>query len=309
MSGRISTGNFFGRAAGLFLGAQLCLAAAAAPVVKIAIVGSSTAAGAGATDYAHAWAGLFTAYLAVQNPGDTAPNFSAWGYTTYHCLPTGSVNPPNRPPVDPARNITAALAAHPDAVIINLPSNDVVGGFTEAETETNLLTIVAACQASNVPVWVGSAQPRDLGTAAQIKLIHEKNWILAQWPAQSLDFWTTLANADGSLNTNYDSGDGTHLNNAGHQVLYSRVLASGLYGFVATPAAKVIAIPPGFLVAQPAAGAVVLRFNTLAGTNYVVETSLDLAHWQVATNALGDGTPAAVFLPATNSCGFFRLRW
>jgi hypothetical protein len=217
-------------------------------------------------------------------------------------LPTGYTNGINngvtRPAVDPAHNITAALATHPDAVIINLPSNDATSGFSEAETETNFLILVAACQASNVPVWIGSTQPRNLGTTGQNVLINEKNWILSAWPKQSLDFWTTIANPNGSLNAAYDSGDGVHLNNAGHQILYNRVVASRLYELIG--ASRTLNVQPVFY-------AVNVGFNTVTGINYVVEWSTDLVGWQTLTNTIGTGTLVSQNVPATNTSAYFRL--
>jgi lysophospholipase L1-like esterase len=226
------------------LGIHVCTADVAAgtcPARTIAIVGSSTAAGTGASDYAHAWAGLYTACLISLNPSNQVINLAVGGYTTFHELPTGTINPRNRPAVDTAHNITAALAAHPDAVIINLPSNDAASGFSEVETETNYLKMVAACQASNVPVWIATTQPRNLSSAGRSNLMDVRAWTISTFPTHYLDFWTTVANADGHINAAYGAGNGIHLNNAGHRILCSRVVASRLYELVSAP--RTVAAP------------------------------------------------------------------
>ena len=266
---------------------------------KIAIIGSSTAVGTGATDYAHAWAGLYTTYLKTLNSTNVVVNLAVGGYTTYHELPTGTINPGNRPAVDAAHNITAALATHPDVVIVNLPSNDAANGYAEWETETNFLKIAAACQASNVPVWIATSQPRNLSVAGKTNLIHVKDWIFAAFPDRSLDFWTTIANADGSINATYGSGDGIHLNNAGHQILYNRVVASRLYELVSGPRTLTI---------QPTNEAWSIGFDTLPGIDYLLESSPDFAGWQTETNTIGDGKVASLSISATNTAAFFRLR-
>lgn len=285
-----------------FLAYQGCIAdGSAAPYrpQKIAIIGSSTAVGTGATDYAHAWAGLYSAYLKTLNSTNLVFNLAVGGYTTYHELPTGTINPGNRPAVDYSHNITAALATHPDVVIVNLPSNDAANGYAEWETETNFLKIAAACQASNVPVWIATSQPRNLSVAGKTNLIHVKDWIFAAFPDRSLDFWTTIANADGTINATYGSGDGIHLNNAGHQILYNRVVASRLYELVSGPRT---------LAVQPDGDAVVIGFDTLPGIDYVLESSPDVAGWQTATNTAGNGAVKLLSAPATNSAALFRLR-
>jgi lysophospholipase L1-like esterase len=294
--------TFCGYAALAFLGIHgydVNVAAAAYQPAKIAIVGSSTAAGTGATDYAHAWVGLYTTNLASLNSSNRVVNLAVGGYTTYHTLPTGTINPANRPAVDPAHNITAALATQPNAVIINLPSNDAANGYSEAETETNFLKMAATCLASNVPVWIATTQPRNLSAAGRTNLMDVMAWIISTFPTSYLDFWSTIANPDGTINATYSAGDGIHLNNAGHQVLFSRVVASRLYELVSGPRTLTI---------QAVSETVELGFDTLPGVNYVLESSPDFEGWQTVTNTAGDGTLKSLDLPEANAISFFRLR-
>jgi hypothetical protein len=224
------------------------------------------------------------------------------GYTTYQTLLTGTVNPGNRPAVDPAHNITAALATHPDAVLINLPSNDANAGYSEAETETNLLITASACRAANVPVWISTTQPRNLGTSGQNVLIAEKNWTISTftgYPASYMDFWTTVANVDGSINATYGFGDGVHLNNTGHQLLYTCVVEARVYELLIASRA---------LTLEPATSTVNIGFDTFSNLNHVLLSSKDLINWQPLTNIAGNNTTVLLPVPKTNSMSFYRLR-
>ncbi|RYE18370.1 MAG: hypothetical protein EOP51_22110, partial [Sphingobacteriales bacterium] len=88
---------------------------------KIVILGSSTAVGTGATPLDSSWANKFTKFVHAQNAQVQITNLALGGYNSYHLCPTGSVPGANKPAPDTARNITAALARNPDAIIINLP--------------------------------------------------------------------------------------------------------------------------------------------------------------------------------------------
>jgi lysophospholipase L1-like esterase len=195
---------------------------------KIVILGSSTAAGGGASTYANSWAGLFTTYIKSLNSSNSVINLAVSGYSTYQILPTGT-NIPGRPSPDVNVNITAGLAQNPDAIIVNMPTNDVVNNYAVSETENNFQTVVAASMAAGVPIWITTTQPRNNMTPFQIsELTAERDWITNTYGTHSIDFWTTIANPDGSINTIYDFGDGVHLNDAGHNILYQRVQAKNI---------------------------------------------------------------------------------
>ena len=72
----------------------------------IAILGSSTAAGVGASTYDSAFAGRYAKYLGGLKPSWKLVNLAVGGYTTYHIMPTGWKRPAGRPAPDTARNIT-----------------------------------------------------------------------------------------------------------------------------------------------------------------------------------------------------------
>jgi lysophospholipase L1-like esterase len=162
-------------------------------------------------------------------------NLAAPRLTTYQALPTGSPNPPGRPAVDPQRNVSAALAHQPDAIVVNLPTNDAAMGFTVDETVANLERIVAEAEAVGIPVWVTTTQPRNLDAAGRERLVAGRDRFVERFGPRAIDLWTGLAAPDGTIDPAYDSGDGIHVNAAGHALIAERVAGAGIVGALAPP--------------------------------------------------------------------------
>ncbi len=196
---------------------------------KIVVLGSSTSAGAGASHPDSAWVNRYTNYLQEINPANEVVNFGVGGYNTYRIMPTGFVPPAGRPNPDPTRNISAALAESPDAIIINMPSNDVAAGFSYSEQMFNLDTIVSIAEQNSVPIWVCTTQPRNFSNQTQLDLQWEiKDSIYAYFNPNTIDFWTTIATPGYTIEPFYDSGDGVHLNDFGHALLSNRVIETAI---------------------------------------------------------------------------------
>ncbi|MBC7534762.1 MAG: SGNH/GDSL hydrolase family protein [Ferruginibacter sp.] len=195
-------------------------------VWKIAVLGSSTAFGTGATAYDSSWVGKFTAYLKRKNISNDIYNLGIPGFTTYQNLcPTGFVAPGGRPSSNSSYNITAALNLHPDAIIINMPSNDAANNYTVTEQQANFERAVYLADSANTPIWVCTTQPRNNMTAAQVSnLTTMRDWIFTRFGDKAVDFWTTIANGDGSLAPFYDF-DYVHVNDEGHNLFYNRIKA------------------------------------------------------------------------------------
>ncbi len=193
---------------------------------KIAILGSSTAYGTGASTYDSSWVGRFTTYVVRKNSHNVVYNFGIPGYTTYQNLcPTGFTPPANRPSPNSSFNITAVLNLHPDALIINMPSNDAANDYTLAEQQANFERAIHLADSANVPVWITTTQPRNNMSAAQMNsLVAMRDWINNRFADKAVDFWTGAANADGTINNYYDY-DYVHVNNHGHELFYSRIKA------------------------------------------------------------------------------------
>jgi lysophospholipase L1-like esterase len=191
--------------------------------LRIVVIGSSTAAGAGASTRDSAWVWRYRSWLTRMNTSYEVVNLAMGGYSTYHLQPSGFIAPEGRPHVDTTRNITRALALHPSAVIINLPSNDAALNFTIPEQTDNFERIAEEADRAHVPLWVCTTQPRNLSEAKRQNLITMRDWIRNRFEDFTLDFWTGVALEDGSVNPLLDYGDGIHLNDEGHALLFSRV--------------------------------------------------------------------------------------
>ncbi len=201
---------------------------------KIVILGSSTAAGNAASSYQNSWAGRLATYGQSQNPGGQIINLGMSTYTTYHILATGSSTPLDRPTPDTARNITRALSYSPDAIIINMPTNDAANGYSLAEQQANFISLAQIAADAGVDLWITTTQPRNLNSSQRAQLITMRDWINQQFGLKAVDFWTTVANADGTINSTYNSGDGIHLNDAGHLVLFNSLLSENIYDVLCT---------------------------------------------------------------------------
>ncbi len=214
-------GQFFGEA-------MIRITAADTPV--IVVLGSSTADGAGATSVEFSWAGLYRTHLQELNPEAVVINLAAAGYSTYKILPTGHVTPPDRPAPDPNRNITKALTYEPWAIIVNLPSNDVAYAYSIAEQMTNYETVNTLAVTDGVQIWFSTAQPRNFPTQAQRdELFAMTDATLTVFGDYAIDFWNGLADPAGMILPQYDAGDGIHLNDAGHALIYSRVVDAKIW--------------------------------------------------------------------------------
>jgi lysophospholipase L1-like esterase len=196
-------------------------------VFKIVVLGSSTAYGSGASPIDSSWVNKFKAYVLSKNAQSTVINLATLGLTTYHVLcPTGFVPPPNRPfPVDVDRNITKALTYNPDAIIINLPTNDIALGVPQQESKDNYERTMALADSARIPVWVTTTQPRNtLSPQERIYLMEFRDWTYQRFGPRAIDFWSDVANADGTINTFYSAGDNVHVNNNGHSLYYTRTI-------------------------------------------------------------------------------------
>lgn len=196
---------------------------------KLVIVGSSTAYGTGANPIDSSWVRKFKDYLLIQNQQIQIINIATLGLTSYDVSPTGTIVPAPFT-VDSLRNITKALSLNPDAIILSLPSNDVARGIPTSTIHNNYNTIAAAAEAQQVPIWVTTTQPRNgLSTAERLLQMDLRDWINTTYGNKSVDYWTTVSNADGTINSFFAAGDGIHLNNYGHHVLFTRIVEEKIW--------------------------------------------------------------------------------
>ena len=192
--------------------------------VRIVVMGSSTAAGTGPSDPDSAWVSRYRRHLQAMDPQHEVVNLAVGGYTTYHLLPTDTDSTDGRPAPDSAHNITQALAQDPDAIIINLPSNDAANKFSiEAQLANYRRYAGIEPRRRTCPSGSPRPQPRNLDEAGRAIQTAMRDSTYARFGEHAIDFWTGLAEDDATVKPMYDSGDGIHLNSAAHAILFRRV--------------------------------------------------------------------------------------
>lgn len=266
----------------------------------VVVLGSSTAFGTGASVYDSSWVGKFTAYLHRKNSQNIVYNLAIPGYTTYQNLcPTGFIPPANRPSPNSSFNITAALSLHPDAIIINMPSNDAVNGYTLQEQQDNFERTMHLADSANVPVWVTTTQPRNNLSGTEVNnLTLMRDWIISRFADKSIDFWTTVANADGSINNFYDY-DYVHVNNDGHELFYSRVKAETILDSLCNRITQTLIVKAGndAAITLPASSTLLDGSGTVS-TNGGIVTSYS---WALISSPQGSSPVIATPTTATTN--------
>jgi len=192
----------------------------------IVVLGSSTAYGTGPSPRDSAWVYRFEDALTGINDNFDVVNLALGGYTTYQILPSGTIinDPGVSENIDVNRNITKALTYSPYAVIVNMPSNDANKSYGVDLQMANFDLIIDTANSHGVRVWIATSQPRNFTEAAKIDIQMDlKDAVLQSYGEFALDFWNSTADDDGFILSQYDSGDGVHLNNGGHRLLFDRV--------------------------------------------------------------------------------------
>jgi acyl-CoA thioesterase-1 len=114
-----------------------------------------------------------------------------------------------------------SLADHPDAVILEMGSNDMLRGTPPAETEKNLRVMLSTLQKDHIPVlFTGMHAQRNLGTeyVTQFDAIYPK--LAKEFPVIFYPFFLDGVALDPKLN----QGDGLHPNPAGVKIIVARMM-------------------------------------------------------------------------------------
>jgi len=201
------------------------------PVVtpNIVILGSSTAAGTGANPIDSAWAFRLQATVNKTSKKANFINLAVGNYTTYHVMPSAS-NIEGRPAPDTARNITKALSYKPSLVILSFPSNDIAFNYSDDEILHNYAVLTHLLDSAKVQYIIFSTQPRnftDVNQRMRLGTLNDK--INSVYTYHTNDFLNALSVSNYMINPIYSSGDGIHLNNAGHAVIYNATLKHPLF--------------------------------------------------------------------------------
>ena len=134
------------------------------------------------------------------------------------------------------------VALKPRFLIFTDGVNDAISGVSAATTEANMQTIITTCIANNItPVFctilpVSGTYGGASNATIQAEIVTLNTYINALKNVTIIDTYTALSSA-GVLNPSYDSGDGIHINTAGHLQYYNTMYTtlSGNYMINVTP--------------------------------------------------------------------------
>lgn len=203
---------------------------------RLVVLGSSTSEGVGPKEWENTYVNRLRKDISERGDSIQVINLAKGSYTTFHLLPdptAPSVAPsgttkPVRPEPDVRRNISQALRLKPDALLINLPSNDVASGFSVQEQLQNFQVILELAKNAGVEVWVTTTQPRNMDASKMAAQIQVRDGLKNLVGDHLIDFWTDIAETNGTIKAQYDSGDHIHLNDEAHALLLARVKASSI---------------------------------------------------------------------------------
>jgi len=191
----------------------------------IAVLGSSTAEGEGASSIANSWVGLLESALSdVANVSIT--NLATGGYTTLELLPGSGAS----------GSIDAAIDEEPDLIVVGLAgSNDLDIGTSTTSYLSRLTQVRDKARAAGIPTFFVGTAPKDLSDSERLQLsdwnTRMRSSFSACWTPTNasyspcfMDVFTDLANSDLGVRSQYVASDGFHLNDAGHRVIYEDAL-------------------------------------------------------------------------------------
>ncbi len=199
------------------------------------VIGSSTAAGEHASVPDSAWVNRLTHYYQSLGLTIVPHNLAVGGRNCYHGMPSGYIPPPGRDFPQAGDNITMALSFSPDVVIVSYPTNN-YHIYSISEIMNCLQAMKDAANAQGKTCYITTSQPRqdgafpDLATRTLLKVIRDS--IMNRFTNYAIDFFTGIANPDYTINTDYAYGDGIHLNDLGHRVLFERVKAKNIFNLL-----------------------------------------------------------------------------
>ncbi len=196
-----------------------------AEATNLAVLGSSTAAGTGASQASRSWVGLLQTWLS-KTKQESVINFATPGILSTSALCTQQVNSNLSELIAPTRNVDRALKLGATRFILAFPSNDTTNGMSAQQTISNFLNMRQCAQSSDkAQVAVMSSLPRD-------GLNKQQNATIAQIDAAMLkEFGNCFINVRSALADNdhesirpdLSAGDGVHFNNAGHAIIFGIV--------------------------------------------------------------------------------------
>ncbi|MEI9942685.1 MAG: carbohydrate-binding protein [Chitinophagaceae bacterium] len=180
---------------------------------KIAVIGSSTAAGNGTTSGDSAFVNRLKAYYLAQGLLSDIVNLAVSGTTPFDI------------------NITTALnTSQPDILFVAYPSN-LYTASTNATVLARFQTIYDSAVNRGIVCYISGTQPRnDFNTADKLNLIVLNDSLRNRFGSKFIDFLAISRNtSDNTIKAEFSAGDGIHLNNAGHERLFQAVKAANIF--------------------------------------------------------------------------------
>ncbi|MBI1856642.1 SGNH/GDSL hydrolase family protein [Candidatus Saccharibacteria bacterium] len=136
-------------------------------------------------------------------------------------------------------------------------TNSAGSSITLAQFQTDIITCVTTARASGVPVIICTTLPRGSSAAASIHILLQTYnlWLRAWAPVNGVPladtFGAVVDRTTGYLAAAYDSGDGTHPNDAGHLAI-AQAIAPQINALYTLPPWPVQSPEPGIgLIANP----------------------------------------------------------
>jgi len=162
----------------------------------------------------------------------TLDNRAVAGDNIYSAMPLNYTPPLGRNNPRPYNNITEGLAGNPDIVLINFPSNG-YDYFTVDEVMNCFRTLKQTANNAGKPCYITTSQPRNdpdtyKTVEVRTKMAEIKSRIIAEFGSFAINFWDGIANPDNSLQDMFQV-DGVHINDAGHRILFNRVLEKNIF--------------------------------------------------------------------------------
>jgi hypothetical protein len=199
----------------------------------LSVIGSSTAAGTGASVPDSNWVNRLVKYYQQLGLTVELHNLAVGGRNCYHGMPSSYTPPPLRDFPQTLENITKALSFSPNVVLVNYPTNN-YHFYSIAEIMDCLQAMKDSANALGKICYITTSQPRqdgsfpDLPTRTLLKVIRDS--IMNRFGNYAIDFWTGIALPDYTINPVYSFGDNIHLNDAGHRELFKRVRNKDVFG-------------------------------------------------------------------------------
>ncbi len=191
-------------------------------------------------------------------------------------------------------------------VLIGTNDADPAAGVSLSSYQENVRALKAKADAAGLPIAFGTIPPRGpSATAAMQRNTTAINLWLRSWTANNgvplADIWSAVVDrSTGRLAAAYNSGDDTHLNNAGHAVM-AKVVAEALSQIVEAPPWPVQAKGVGMLPSPLQDVDDSLTFGGSASYSFVENTdgTLPAGRWLRITASATTGGGAAWTIPTT----------